>query len=146
MMHKRGVWAAGLLFGSIIALANAFQVVVVDGDSMMPALHKGQIVIAVRASSRLRKGDIVLVRRNREILVKRIVYLPREFLHPLDRPLFRPLADYFEVGQNTDALRVPPERFVVMGDNRANSDDSRRFGPIPRRDITARVFAALPFP
>lgn len=146
MKRKRGLWAAALLLGSIIVLTNAFQVVVVDGDSMMPALHNGQIVVAVRASAGLRRGDIVLIRRNREILIKRIVYLPAQLLHPLDRPLFRHAAEYFEVGNTPDTLRVPPGRFVVMGDNRSNSDDSRRFGPVARRDIVGRVLGALPFP
>jgi signal peptidase I len=139
------IWAA-LLLGAVLALVFTFPAAIVDGDSMMPTLRNGQIVFAARWFARPHKGDIVLVRRGRDVLVKRIVYLPHETLEPLDRPLFRECADFFEPGPTPDLLRVPSGRVVVMGDNRAHSDDSRRFGPVRMSDIIGRVIAVSPLP
>jgi signal peptidase I len=36
---------------------------------------------------------------------------------------------------------VPPGEYLLLGDNRADSEDSRCFGTIPRRQITGRVIA-----
>lgn len=146
MAHRRPLYTAIAMLLVVIALNAMFEVVTVDGDSMMPTLRNGQIVIASRRTGPVRRGDIVLVRRGRDILVKRVAYLPGEELAPLDRPLFRQCSDFFEKGKSADSVRVPASRLVVMGDNRANSDDSRRFGPVPVADIVGRVTAALPFP
>lgn len=41
------------------------------------------------------------------------------------------------------AVVVPPGTVWVMGDNRANSADSRIFGPVPRSTVVGRAFARV---
>jgi nickel-type superoxide dismutase maturation protease len=85
------------------------RLVVVDGDSMRPALEPGDHVLVVRLRPRV--GDVVAVRDPRapdRTIVKRVATI--------------------------DAHGV-----VVVGDNRAASTDSRTFGPVPRRDVLGRV-------
>jgi len=146
MVKLRALYTAVLLLVVVATFVSVFQVVAVDGDSMMPTLHSGQIVLAQRRVGAPRKGDIVLLRRDKDTLVKRVSYLPNQTLDTLDRPLFVRCADYFETDPKARSLRVPAGRIVVMGDNRANSDDSRRFGPIKLGDIVGRVVAVSPFP
>ncbi len=113
---------------------------------MMPTMRNGQFVLALRRYSRLRRGDIVLLRRGPEVLVKRIAYVSSDHVAPLDRPLFQEVRDYFASGSDPDDLVVPADRVVVLGDNRTRSDDSRRFGPVPESDILGRVVAVSPIP
>lgn len=75
------------------------------------------------------------------MLIKRVIGLPDEEIairdglvyidsEPLDEPyvLFH---DWISVPPR----RVPPDSVFVLGDNRPTSDDSRRFGPVPRSHI-----------
>jgi signal peptidase I len=39
------------------------------------------------------------------------------------------------------AITVPPDSYFMMGDNRGASDDSRFWGPIPRKWIIGKAFA-----
>jgi signal peptidase I len=38
-------------------------------------------------------------------------------------------------------IKIPPDHYFMMGDNRANSKDSRFWGPIPRSWIIGKAFA-----
>jgi signal peptidase I len=40
----------------------------------------------------------------------------------------------------TEEIRVPPGHFFMMGDNRGNSDDSRVWGPVPKKWIIGGAF------
>jgi signal peptidase I len=38
------------------------------------------------------------------------------------------------------AIKIPPGHFFMMGDNRGSSDDSRFWGPVPRKWIIGQAF------
>lgn len=58
---------------------------------------------------------------------------------PLDEPYLRPGSHMEAFGPVT----VPPGEVFVMGDNRNQSEDSRRFGTIPVDDIIGRAFVRV---
>ncbi|MBI4200458.1 MAG: signal peptidase I [Chloroflexi bacterium] len=127
---------------------------VVEGDSMAPGLVHQQYVLASRWAYRLgppARGDIVVVRDPQRPWVpclKRIVGLPgEEVLVEGDgcwvngSPVF-PAAGDAPLRAGADQLhwRLGPQEYVVLGDNRADSRDSRAFGPVHRRHIVGRVW------
>ena len=125
--------------------------VLIVGHSMHPALRDRQRVrVSRRAFKRSApaRWDIVLFEhpeRERFWETKRIVGLPGEYVRliagrlqidgvDIDEPFIyggQPRMD------RTWALR--DDEYVVMGDNRRRSTDSRTFGPVPRRNILGKV-------
>lgn len=146
MGSPRVILSAIAVCTAIGAFLGFFQVAAVRGDSMMPSLRDGQLVLALRHFGRLRRGDVVLLRRGQETLIKRVAYLPGDRIAKLDAPLFRGSRDFFEEGSSTNELIVPRGRIVVVGDNRPRSDDSRHFGPVALRSVTGRVVAVSSLP
>jgi signal peptidase I len=79
--------------------------------------------------------------------VKRIVGLPgetwaeREGVIVIDgRPLEEPYVQATRRGGGrTSSQRIPPGHYLVLGDNRAQSCDSRVWGPLPARSIVAKA-------
>jgi signal peptidase I len=82
--------------------------------------------------------------------IKRVVGLPGDVINCRDGQLMRngnPVPEpYLDQGIRTDSCkqtRVGPDELYVMGDNRANSQDSRSFGPIKRSDVVGRAFVRI---
>jgi signal peptidase I len=103
---------------------------VVSGPSMQPTLWDGDRVLVDLSTLRgrvPRPGDVVVLSGPRgDNLVKRVAQAP----YPGNDP-YPPAAM---------ALESPLElAFVVLGDNLAESLDSRAFGPVPRHCIRGRV-------
>jgi signal peptidase I len=53
------------------------------------------------------------------------------------------IADQEGPFENTDEITVPDGTYFVLGDSRDKSDDSRRFGPVPRASIVDRPVRVL---
>jgi signal peptidase I len=113
-----------------------FKTVVVNGDSMQPTLRPGQRVLVSKAYwliGQIRRKDIVVVQDDKPdgYFIKRVYRLPGEVVDYPNIPSTHTLAsgDY-----------VVPDGYVyVLGDNRAASEDSRTFGPIPYSKIIGKV-------
>jgi signal peptidase I len=153
----RHIVALAAFGAAALALVLTFRVTVVSGDSMVPTFRDGQMVLANRLyalAGPLRTGDVVILRRGNDTLIKRVAYLPGQVVDAREAGRFAAVRDFFErpVGGKTppasqpDALQVPAGCVVVLGDNPTVSDDSRAFGPVPLTDIIARVMGAPPAP
>jgi signal peptidase I len=85
--------------------------------------------------------------------IKRVVGLPGDKLSLKDGRVIRNgrrLAEPYAapcVGESCDfpkPITVPPGHYFTLGDNRGSSDDSRFWGPVPRKAVLARVDDCAP--
>jgi signal peptidase I len=133
----------------------------ITGTSMEPTLANGEMIIAEKMTSRLDKlerGDIVVFKQpeNKNVFViKRIVGLPGdEITLTKDSVYINGTAlneDYVKthqilVGKEQETINVATNSYFLMGDNRSNSTDSRKWGPIDEQDIVGKaVIVFSPF-
>ena len=146
---------AGLIFAVLLAFVTVSQVVEplrVASASMTPSFGAGDEVLVDKFSHRSshpRRDDIIVFQRNGagKLLIKRVVALAGDSVGISDgvlvvngRPIVEPYVDHGSVdGTYFGPVLVPPGSVFVLGDNRANSVDSRTFGAAPLRWIVGRV-------
>lgn len=134
----------------------------VPSKSMAPTLQPKDRMLTNKLAYDLTnpgRGDLVVFRgveeNKKERLVKRVVGLPGDVVH-VDRGVLKVNGDpqtepYVSKETQGDTQKrgakappgvrtfgpmfVPEDHVFVMGDNRANSHDSRYFGPVPRENL-----------
>lgn len=124
----------------------------VFGQSMEPNLHTDQRIVVEKLSYRFhppRRGDVVVLRLPRdpsELLIKRVIALPGETVEIRDgavwvdgQALDEPYLTQPTLGHMAP-LVVPEGHVFVLGDNRAYSNDSRAFGPVPLENIVGHAW------
>ena len=104
------------------------------GNSMVPTLEDGQIVISVKSRS-YQSGDIVAFYYGNKLLIKRYIAGPSDWVDVdkdgnvfvNQKELSEPYIQKKAYGETNIKLpyQVPDERYFVMGDNRDVSIDSR---------------------
>lgn len=130
----------------------------VDGDSMNDTLKNGDILILNKLDKTIERFDIVVINVNGKRLIKRVIALPGEYIEYKDNKLYingKKMKDKalirtrdFTLKETYDIEFIPKDYYFVMGDNRMNSLDSRRYevGLINKKDIKGvTTFRLLPF-
>ena len=124
---------------------------------MEPTLRDGDLtLVAKRPRRRLARGRIAAFRAPASaggmIQVKRVVGLPGERVEFCEGSLFIDGAHHPEpylgglpanVGLDSAAWTLGADEYFAMGDNRARSADSRRYGPIRADDVLGAVVARI---
>jgi len=154
------VWTRDLLIAiglALVIIVFLYQPVKVEGTSMAPLLSDQERIFINKFVYRfepIQRGDVVVfwypLDRSKSF-IKRIIALPDEVVQirsgvvyvdgqalaePYVPPQYEDLSDYGPV-------RVPRDMYFVMGDHRISSNDSRVFGPVPSRFITAAPFSRI---
>ena len=133
----------------------------VRGSSMTPALHDGDWLHAIPrawAPRGFARGAVVVAQSpasDGHLWVKRVVGLPGELVAvtegsevlvndvPLSEPYRQRTPDRAGpagTGPRPARWWCDDDEYFLMGDNRAASDDSRRYGPLPFESILGRVW------
>ncbi len=151
---RRPRWAsaaAGVVVGVLAVRLLVLAPVGVDGESMQPTVHDGEVALVWRlgvTADDLRRGDLVVFRdRDGELALKRVVGLPGDRVAMLDArltvnevPVEEPYVDLSRIdGTYLGQVLVPEGEVFVLGDNRSRSVDSREYGTVADRDLVGRV-------
>lgn len=127
----------------------------VSGLSMEPHIRSGEYVVINTFAYRLgrpRRGDIVAFRHEgdaRAVFIKRAIALPGDRVRIVAGSVYLNGAKlnepYVEHPDNRNFAEriVPPLSVYVLGDNRAESEDSRFFGPVADDRLIGRAVAGI---
>jgi len=153
---RRVVWFAAIVVAVLLVRTFAAEPVRVHGDSMEPTLRPGAFVLIDKVSYRAhdpRRGDVVVTSdlRNDSPIVKRVVALGGDLVAIENGSLVVNGVTVSETYiDNTDMAGfyfgpdvVPEGQVFVLGDHRADSVDSRTFGPIAVDSIDGRVLTKI---
>ena len=123
----------------------------VSGLSMEPRIDEDEYVLINALAYRFgapKRGDIVAFRHERlapSVYPKRVIGLPGDRIAiehgvvtlngvALKEPYVR-----FRDARSLARVAIPPGHYFVLGDNRANSDDSRSWGFVAGSDLIGRA-------
>jgi len=146
-----GIALIALIVVVKIFVAEPFRI---PSQSMEPTLRPGDQTLVWKVGAKApHRGDLVAFHapRTGEILLKRVVAVGGDTVGLEDgvlvvdgRHVREPYADPKAIDSvYFGPVKVRPGTMFVMGDNRANSDDSRDFGAVPTDRIIGRAVARV---
>lgn len=168
MFFLRNLWLFFLDFLETIVVSLAIFAVIyiflfqphqVDGQSMEPNFHNREYILTDKVSYRLgepKRGDVVVFHSPQDAgtdFIKRIMGVPGDMVmvqgghfylngQKLDESYINDPGQvmagrFLREGQ---AAEVPAGQYLVLGDNRLHSSDSREWGFVTRQGIVGRAF------
>ena len=138
-------------------VAEAYEI---KGSSMEPTFHSGERVVVLKTFYDLEREDVIIFSSTEDPtkdLIKRVIGLPGETIRIAsgkvyvdDKPLDEQYVKEDEVSlgsqrypflSRTAPYKIRIDEVFVLGDNRGDSHDSRRFAGVPLRNIKGKVMA-----
>ena len=115
-----------------------------EGSSMFPSVQNGDYLLQVYYPTNIKRGDIISFKNDKIIYLKRVIGLPGEIVSfrwkvvsvnglAINEPYIAIRTEY-----ENSFIVLGRDEYYVMGDNRADSTDSRSLGPINKKDIISK--------
>ena len=143
----------------VVVLIRSYIItpVIVVGDSMVPTLKDNQILLLNKINYRfndIKRYDIVVIKVDNGEIIKRVIGLPGENIEYRGNTLYinghETETEYdFETDDfNLQSIcgncdKIPDDKYLVLGDNRMVSSDSRIIGLFDRKDILGSASISL---
>jgi signal peptidase I len=151
------LFAAGIFLVIYIFLFRPFQV---SGDSMFSSFHNREYILTNLIGLRFgepQRGDVIVFKSPTDPdkdFIKRIIAIPGDtmsikdgYVYVNDKKIDE--SKYLDPGVKTyggsfvhedEKVKVKAGQYIVMGDNRTNSSDSREWGFLSRDAIIGKSF------
>ena len=142
----------------VVILIRSYLVtpVIVSGDSMEPTLNNKEMLLLNKINYKIndiKRFDIVVIKIDDKEIIKRIIGLPGETVlyrsnklyidgHELEND-YNFDTDDFSLKTICNCDKIPENKYLVLGDNRGISADSRLYGLIDAKDIEGNVNISL---
>ena len=163
-INQLATWIRDLFISVVLAILVIlflYQPVKVEGTSMMPALVDQERIFINKFVYRLgigdiQRGDMVVFwfpMDPSKSYIKRVIGVPGDTVSVSNGTVLvngRRLEEPYVLDEYRDRNSMPPfkvqdEEYFVLGDHRTSSNDSRSWGPVPRRYIYGKaVFVYWP--
>lgn len=139
----------------LFIMTFVFSVTSVVGNSMYPTLKDGEVLILNKFHyrfSEIKREDIISLKyADTKYLIKRVIGLPGDKIEIKNNVLY--INDkiyeekYLKKGMNYQDFElsslgydvIPQDMYLVLGDNREISLDSRKIGLIKKEDINGKI-------
>lgn len=144
-----------VVFIILFLMIYVVSVTQVVGNSMKSTLNDGDVLILSKASYRIfdvKRGDIIsLDYEDTKYLIKRVIGLPGDSIKIIDNVLYINgevyEEDYLDEGLDYPDFHlsdlgydtIPEDMYLVLGDNREDSLDSRDIGLISKDSVNGKI-------
>jgi signal peptidase I len=117
---------------------------------MSPNFNEGDILVINKLSTKFReprREEVIVISQSEKYMIKRVIGLPGDKIEFKDNKLYINDQEYKESYLKDDVITndfklsdlgvdvIPENKYLVLGDNRTNSLDSRNYGLIERKNI-----------
>lgn len=142
----------------VVVLIRMYVVtpVIVVGDSMVPTLEEKQILLLNKINykfNEIERYDVVVIKVGKSEIIKRVIGLPGENIEYRNNTLYidghEEKSEYnfdtddFNLESICNCDKIPQDKYLVLGDNRMVSSDSRIIGLIDKEDILGRTKVSI---
>jgi signal peptidase I len=131
---------------------TSINAVKVEGVAMLPTYKDGDRLVVRKDAGQIERLDVIIFRYPKDpsrSYIKRVIGLPGETIAitggkvMIDgKELAEPYVDPDKNQSTSDLppLKIPPDHYFVLGDNRDNSSDSRYWGTVDKELIVGKCF------